>query len=42
MLYSMTMRRIHMHQLETPLPLAWGQISTWGHLGSQGSKGHFH
>ena len=22
--------------------MLWGQIPTWGHLGSQGSKGHFH
>ena len=22
--------------------MLWGQRSTWGHLGSQGSKGHFH
>ena len=25
-----------------PLPILWGYISIWGHLGSLGSKGHFH
>ena len=42
MLDSMTIRLIHVDQLET-LYLCYGVIvSIWGHLGSLGSKGHFH
>ena len=46
MLHSMTI--IAWHKTHTcapawdPLPMLWGQRSTWGHSGSQGSKGHFH
>ena len=38
----------HEHKTHTsssaldPLPMLWGQMSIWGHLGSQGSRGHFH
>ena len=42
MLPSMTIRHIHVYTLETPLPMLWGQMPTWGHLGSQWSKRHFH
>ena len=42
MLHSMTIRLIQVDQLET-LYLCYGvHMSIWGHLGTLGSKGHFH
>ena len=41
MLHCMTIRLIHVDQLLDPLPVLWGHMSIWGHLGSLGSKGHF-
>ena len=40
MLQSMTIRLIQVDQLD-PLLMLWGQMSIWGHLGSQGLKSHF-
>ena len=42
MLHSMTIRLIHVDQLETLYLCLWGHMSIWGHLGTLGSKGHFH
>ena len=42
MLHSMPIRLIQVDKPRDPLPMLWGQMSIWGHLGSLGSKGHFH
>ena len=42
MLHSMAIRLITCWSAWDALPMLWGQMSIWGHLGSLRSKGHFH
>ena len=42
MLHSMTIRLIQVDQLQTLYLCYGGHMSIWGHLGTLGSKGHFH